>query len=94
MAILLFDEKNFKLTIRLNVEESFTPDEESKRLANKAIELRNKYTQLQAELKGLMLECKNWNCKHDSNFKKRSEEIEKRNALKEVGNKVTSENKE
>ena len=61
--VLVFDDKNLKLTVRVELDEQYIPDEEIKGLKTRSEEVRDKYIKVMEEVKQLLLDCDKWNKK-------------------------------
>lgn len=78
MAIIMFDEKRFKLNVRLKVGESFTPNSKLEVLNKEAEQLRNDYVLFSKRLQSFLHRCKDWNAENDEDFAKTLNESKQR----------------
>jgi hypothetical protein len=70
MALLVWDEKTYKIYVRCRTDEQFIPSEEVDKLVNEAEEISEEYSLLASRLTQLFDKCNRWNAKNDKIFAK------------------------
>jgi hypothetical protein len=69
MAIIVWDERTYKIYVRCRPNEEFAPDEQLTSLVSEANKLSNEYAVLADKLTQLFKLCEQWNLKHDEEFR-------------------------
>lgn len=75
MPLVMIDQSTLKMHIRCEPSESFTPDEELKKLVVLTDQLFKKHMKVVDEMKKLLKKCDDWNKKHNPEYQKRVEEL-------------------
>ena len=70
MALLVWDEKTYKLYVRCRTDEQFTPSVEVDMLVKDAGEISKEYDLLASRLAQLFDKCNRWNVENDKIFAK------------------------
>ncbi len=68
MAILVWDERTYKLYVRCRPDENFKPDEHLEKLVSEATEISGEYSVLTEKLTSLFDKCNKWNVENDKKF--------------------------
>lgn len=90
MSIVLLNEKNLTLEIKSKVGESFTPNEDIKRIAEELESIKSARKTLNSRLSTLLSDCHNWNRQNDEDYEKsvlaRMATLKKENQSEPLGN--------
>lgn len=85
MAVLVWDEKTYRLYVRVRPDEVYAPTDEVTQLVSEAEHISKEYDALTEKLTGLFLKCQNWNLDNDEiyaeNFKAQQNKMK---ALKSI----------
>lgn len=65
MAVLVWDEKTYKIYVRVRPDEVYAPSKEVETLVSEAENLAEESKILSEKLTNLFEKCKNWNLEHD-----------------------------
>ena len=68
MAVLVWDERAYKLYVRCRPDEKFKPDEQLEKLVSDAAEISGEYSVLAEKLTILFGKCNEWNVANDKKF--------------------------
>lgn len=68
MAVLVWDDRSYKLYLRVRPDETYTPTEEVNTLVSEAEAISQEYAALAEKLTILFDKCTNWNLANDSTF--------------------------
>ena len=70
MALLVWDEKTYKLYVRCRTDETYIPSEDVTELVAEANSISDEYGVLASKLTKLFDECNRWNAENDKIFAK------------------------
>ena len=77
MAVLVWDERSYKIYVRVRPDELYAPTDEVKALVSEGEAISKEYNLLTERLTNLFSKCKDWNLKNDelfaANFKAQQE---------------------